>query len=74
MNTITIAGSTLTAIERNFVDSLMVFRLDFRAHRLLILFGITAAALKSQPLIASPGVTAFYISFPNNAYGQVFDR
>lgn len=58
MNIKTVAVSTITAIERNFVDSLTVFRLHFRAHRPFSLFGITAAALKSKPLNASPGVTA----------------
>lgn len=56
MNIKTVAVSAITAINRNFVDSLTVFRLDFRAHRPFNLFGISAA-LKSKPFNASPGVT-----------------
>ncbi len=51
MNIKTVAVSTITAIERNFVDSLMVFRLDFRAHRPFSLFGITAAPLNLNCLM-----------------------
>ncbi|WP_404359324.1 hypothetical protein [Methylotuvimicrobium sp. KM1] len=51
MNIKTVAVSAITAVERNFADSLMVFRLDFRAHRPFILFGITTDPLNQNRLM-----------------------